>query len=182
MSGGVRAQEAGCQRFDLADVRLSIEGFDVIVVGALVNRAGSAAIAPEVYLKGPATARTLVLAAGAGESGGCPLADLPAPGARVLAALQWGVGGFAPPVASALFLIEDGVARSSASPPAVLPEADLVARIRAVTGQIAVPAADPSQGVSLDWRRVVLPVAGSALAIFVVALALMRIWHRIDPT
>ena len=178
--GNVRAQDDGCPRLDLTDLRFSLADFDAVVVGAVAERAGGVAILPEFWLKGAASAGAIPLAVGDGRD--CPLAPLPPAGTRALAALRREGTGYAPPPASALFVIADGVAVSGASPPARLPEAELVARIRAVTGQYAVPAAAPAEGASLDWVRVVAPVAGAILAIFAVSLLLMRLWHRIDPT
>lgn len=178
--GSARAQEQACPRLDLADLRFSLAEFDVVVVGAVAERAGGVAILPEAWLKGAASADAIPLAAGDGRD--CLSAPLPPAGARALAALRREGTGYAPPPASALFVISDGVAVNAASQPERLPEAELIARIRAVTGQYAVPAAAPAEGASLDWVRVVAPVAGAILAIFAVSLALMRLWHRIDPT
>ena len=178
-AGSARAQ-GGCPRLDLADLRFSLADFDAVVVGEVAERADGAAILPEAWLKGAASAEAVPLAAGGGS--GCPLAVMPPAGTRVLAALRRAGTGYEPPLASALFVIADGVAVNGASPPERLPEAGLTARIRAVTGQYAVPAATPAEGASLDWARVVAPVAGATLAILAVALALMRVWHRIDPT
>ena len=178
-AGSTRAQ-GGCPRLDLADLRFSLADFDAVVVGEVAERADGAAILPEAWLKGAASAEAAALAAGGGN--GCPLAAMPPAGTRVLAALRRAGTGYEPPLASALFVIADGVAVNGASPPERLPEAGLTARIRAVTGQYAVPAATPAEGASLDWARVVAPVAGATLAILAVALALMRVWHRIDPT
>ena len=179
-SGSARAQDGGCPRLDLADLRFSLADFDAVVVGTVAERAGGVAILPEFWLKGAASAGAIPLAAGDGR--GCPLAPPPPAGTRALAALRREGTGYAPPLASALFVIADGVAVNGASPPERLPEAELVARIRAVTGQYAVPAAAPAEGASLDWVRVVAPVAGAILAIFAISLVLMRVWHRIDPT
>lgn len=178
--GSARAQDGGCPRLDLADLRFSLADFDAVVVGAVAERADGVAILPEFWLKGAASAGAIPLAAGDGRD--CPLAATPPAGARVLAALRREGTGYAPPLASALFVIADGVAVNGTSPPERLPEAELVARIRAVTGQYAVPAAAPAEGASLDWVRVVVPVAGAILVIFAISLALMRVWHRIDPT
>lgn len=179
-AGSARAQGDECPRLDLADLRFSLADFDAVVVGEVTERAGVAAILPEAWLKGAASAEAVPLAAGDGN--GCPLAVMPPAGTRALAALRWGGTGYEPPLASALFVIADGVAVNGASPQERLPEAELTASIRAVTGQYAVPAATPAEGASLDWVRVAAPVAGATLAILAVSLALMRVWHRIDPT
>ena len=62
-----------------------------------------------------------------------------------------------------------------------LTEDDLVSRIREVSGQYAVLATDPSEGASVNWLGVVLPVALAAALILGIALVLLRIWHRIEP-
>ncbi len=178
--GSATAQDGPCPRLDLADLRFSLAEFDVVVVGEVAARADGLAILPEVWLKGAASAGAVPLATGDG--GECPLAATPPAGARALAALRREGTGFAPPPASALFVIADGVAVNGADPPERLPEAELIARIRAATGQYAVPAAAPAEGASLDWARVAAPVGGALLAIFAVSLVLMRVWHRIDPT
>jgi hypothetical protein len=45
-----------------------------------------------------------------------------------------------------------------------------------------VPAANQSEGASLDWVRVVLPTTIVVLIVFGIGLVLMRTWHRIDPS
>ena len=167
-----------CPHFDLDDLRASVEDVDVIVVGELVTSDGAPAIEPEVYLKGSAVTQALVLAAQASE---CQEAELPPAGARVVVALRRGAGGFQWPVPAALFAVQDGIATNGAEPAASLPEEDLVSRIRGVSGQYAVLAADPSEGASVNWLGVVLPVALAAAIILGIALVLLRIWHRIEP-
>jgi hypothetical protein len=63
-----------------------------------------------------------------------------------------------------------------------IPEAELVARVRSLTNQYAVPASSRGEGAGIDWTRTILPVGAALVAIFVIALFLMRIWHRIDPS
>ncbi|MCY3603797.1 MAG: hypothetical protein OXH12_12045 [Chloroflexi bacterium] len=167
-----------CPHFDLDDLFASIEDVDVIVVGELVTEAGAPAIAPEAYLKGPAIAEALPLS---DRPTDCDRAALPAEGARVLAALRREGGGFQWPVPAALFVIEEGVATNGDDAPVSLSEDDLVTRIREISGQYAVLATDESEGASIDWLRVVLPVTLAAIVILAIALVLLRIWHRIDP-
>ena len=167
-----------CPHFDLDDLFASIEDVDVIVVGELVTEAGAPAIAPEAYLKGPAIAEALPLSDSPTD---CDRAALPAEGARVLAALRREGGGFQWPVPAALFVIEEGVATNGDDAPVSLSEDDLVTRIREISGQYAVLATDESEGASIDWLRVVLPVTLAAIVILAIALVLLRIWHRIDP-
>ncbi len=167
-----------CPHFDLDDLRASVEDADVIVVGELVTLDGAPAVDPEVYLKGSAVTQTLVLA---GEASECEEAELPPAGARVVVALRREAGGFQWPVPAALFVVEDGIATNGAEPAASLPEEELVSRIREVSGQYAVLAVDPSEGASVNWLGVVLPVALAAAIILGIALVLLRIWHRIEP-
>ena len=172
-----RAHE-DCPHFDLDDLLASVEDIDVIVVGELVTEAGAPAIDPEAYLKGPAIAEALPLSDRPTE---CDRAVLPAEGARVLAALRREGGGFQWPVPAALFVVTGGVATNAGDNPVSLSEDDLVTRIREVTGQYAVLATDESEGASIDWLRVVLPVTLAGIVILAIALVLLRIWHRIDP-
>ena len=174
MGEAARAQD-DCPHFDLDDLFGSVEHADVIVIGELVTEAGAPAIAPEAYLKGSAIAGALPLS---DRPTGCERAVLPAEGARVLAALRREGSAFQWPVPAALFVVTDGVATNGA---VSLSEDDLVTRIREVSGQYAVLATDESEGASIDWLRVVLPVTLAAIVILAIALVLLRIWHRIDP-
>lgn len=178
LAGGTANAHEDCPHFDLDDLFASVEDVDVIVVGELVTVAGAPAIAPEAYLKGPAIAEALPLSDRPTE---CDRAVLPVEGSRVLAALRREGGGFQWPVPAALFVVEDGVATNGGDNPASLSEDDLVTRIREVSGQYAVLATDASEGASIDWLRVVLPVTIAAIVILAIALVLLRIWHRIDP-
>ncbi len=172
------AQEAEgvCPTFDLADLPLSLETVDVVVLGDLVDVDGTPAIAGEVFLKGSVRAHAVPLADGPAE---CPQAVLPAAGARVLAAVRQTPDGYLWPIPEALFVLTGGVATNG--PAVSLPEDDVISRIRDASGQYAVLATDPSEGVSIDWLRVVLPVVLAAAVILGISLVLLRIWHRIEP-
>ena len=61
-------------------------------------------------------------------------------------------------------------------------ESDLVQKVRAITGQYAVPAASQSEGAGIDWRNTVLPLSVALAFVFAIGLVLMRVWHRIDPS
>ncbi len=167
-----------CSHFDLADLRGSLDDADVVVVGELGSEAGLPAIAAELYLKGSAVRPILVLL---DHASGCARAELPPEGARVLAALRLESGGYQWPVPAALFVFADGRAVNGGAAPVSLPEDDLIARIRGVSGQYVVLATDASGGVSINWLGVVLPVTLAAALILGVALVLLRIWHRIEP-
>lgn len=176
--GGTARAHEDCPHFDLDDLWASVEDVDVIVVGEAVTVGGVWAVQPEAYLKGSALAQPLRLATAPSE---CARADLPPEGARVVVALRRDGGSFQWPVPAALFLVDDGTAVNAGDAPVSLPEDELVSRIREVTGQYAVLAADESEGASIDWLRVVLPVTLAAILILAIALVLLRIWHRIDP-
>ncbi len=176
--GGTASAHEDCPHFDLGDLRASIEDVDVVVVGEVAALEGAPAIAPEVYLKGSAVSGPLPLAEA---SSGCAAAELPPAGTRVVAGLRREGGGFQWPVPAALFAVEAGIATNGGEPPVSLPEDELVSRIRAVSGQYAVLATEPSEGASVNWLGVVLPVALAAAVILGIALALLRVWHRIEP-
>ena len=99
----------------------------------------------------------------------------------MLAPLRQGPVGALHPDIHTVFVLEDGRAVHPNGGESV-GEAELFEAIRGVTNQFAIPAASDSEGASIDWLRVVLPVAGAALGILVAGLLLMGIWHRIDPT
>ena len=167
-----------CPHFDLDDLRGSLDDVAIVVIGEMTTEAGSPAIAAEAYLKGAAAPPTLVLLDRPSE---CERAALPAAGARVLAALRLESGGYQWPVPAALFVLADGLAATAGESPVSLPEEELIARIRGVSGQYVTLAADASEGASINWLGVVLPVTLAAAVILGVALALLRIWHRIEP-
>jgi hypothetical protein len=176
-AGTARAHE-DCPHFDLDDLRASVDDVDVIVVGELVIVGSTPTVEPEAYLKGSAIAGPLVISNAPSE---CARAELPPEGGRVVVALRRDGRGFAWPVPAALFTVEGGTATNGGDAPVSLPEDELVSRIRGFSGQYAVLAGDASEGASIDWLRVVLPVTLAALVILGIALVLLRIWHRIDP-
>ena len=138
---------------------------------------GAPAIEPEAYLRGSAVAGPLPLLDGSE----CDQAAVPAEGSRVVVALRREGRGFQWPVPEALFVVENGIATNGGSNAVELPEDELVTRIREVSGQYAVLASDPSEGASIDWARVIVPVSLAAAIILAIALVLLRIWHRIEP-
>jgi len=172
----VRAHD-DCPHFDLDDLLASVEDADVVVIGVVGTFDGAPAIEPEAYLRGSAVAGPLPLLDGSE----CDRADVPAEGSRVVVALRREARGFQWPIPAALFVVEDGTATNGGDDPVSLPEDELVSRIRGVSGQYAVLASDPSEGASIDWARVVVPVALAAAIILAIALVLLRIWHRIEP-
>lgn len=178
VSGGAARAHEDCPHFDLDDLWASFEDVDVIVVGEVVDLGGAPAIQPEAYLKGSALAQPLRFSTAPSE---CERAELPPEGARVVVGLRRDGRTFQWPVPAALFVVEGGIATNGGDAPVSLPEDELVSRIREVSGQYAVLAADESEGASIDWLRVVLPVTLAAILILAIALVLLRIWHRIEP-
>lgn len=173
----VRAHE-DCPHFNLDDIRRSVEDVDIIVIGVMATKDFIRVIEPEVYLRGSAMTRSLELIE---KPSTCSRADLPSDGVRVLVGLRQDSGGFQWPTGDALFVVEDGMARVGGVHPVSLTENELVTLIREVSGQYAVVATDASQGVSINWLGVILPVCLSAMVILGIALFLLRIWHRIEP-
>ncbi|MGI8927321.1 MAG: hypothetical protein ACR2HN_11865 [Tepidiformaceae bacterium] len=100
-------------------------------------------------------------------------------GQRVLVFLQGSPLGPSWPYSNAVLTLQDGLVSYAGLD---APEDEIVARIRGITGQYAVPAASNDEGASIDWRTTVLPVTAALLLIFGIGLLLMRTWHRIDPS
>lgn len=176
------AQDASddCYVFDLAVLDESVAAADLIIV-ATVERAdaGSAALSPRAFLKGSVTATAIGLSRPV--DGQCPEANLRA-GERVLVILTATRDRNDWPGPSQVFALINGRATNQEASPVTVAEAELVERIRSVTGQYAVPAADEDEGASIGWLTTVLPVGLALALLFGVGLVLMRIWHRIDPT
>ncbi len=171
--------EADCAYFNLDDLRASVDDIDVIVVGEYVIVDGEVGVQPEAFLKGSAVSRHLPWSRAMTV---CDTARAPDKGSRVIVALRREGSEFAWPVRTALFVVEGGIATGFGDDaPVALSEDELVSRIREVSGQYAVLATDASEGASIDWLRVVLPVTLAAIVILAIALVLLRIWHRIDP-
>jgi len=156
-------------------VRLVPEA-ELIVIGEVTAVDGAGAtLRPEAFLKGPLSGKDIRLER---DSSGCPTAGLET-GAR---ALVFVFDADAPryPYVNEAYLLKDGHARMEGS--AELSEVEVVSAIRAVTGQYAVPAESESEGAGIDWRNTILPLGAALGVIFVIGLALMRVWHRIDPS
>jgi hypothetical protein len=161
---------------------------NMIVIGRVASiEADSAHIAPEAFLKGPASAAEIAIEGG--HHVGCASVELQ-PGQRVLLSLRADSDGV---VAWPLiddgpsYLLENGRAvsldpRNNQTVANAPTEANVVDHIRSITEQYAVPAASESEGASLDWVKVVVPTAIACLVVFGIGLYLMKIWHRIDPT
>lgn len=147
----------------------------VIVVGTVVSRDGrNLVFRPEAFLKGPASADEMRFT---GEEDTCTPAPLNA-GDR---ALIYVFDAAAPryPYQTEAFVLKDGHATMADD---VRTEVEVVAAIRAVTGQYAVPATSSSEGAGIDWGHTIIPLGAALAIIFVIGLVLMRVWHRIDPS
>ncbi|MGH2607697.1 MAG: hypothetical protein ACRDHF_01295 [Tepidiformaceae bacterium] len=147
----------------------------IVVVGRV--EAGEAPdtvnLAPEAFLKGPASSQPLTLRPG---WSGC-IAAL-APGSRLVVFLRedetW-------PGAGDIYALEEGRAITLVGTD-VGAEDEFLGRVRDITEQFAVPAANESEGEGIEWATTVLPIAVALGIVFVIGLFLMRIWHRIDPS
>ena len=172
---------------DIMPTRVELDAASIVVIGTVTTvDSESADLKPEAFLKGPTSAAQLVI--GGPVIIGCYRVALHS-GDRVLLTLSSDKGVLGWPLADGVgsYLLQDGRAvslntfnkQTAANAPT---EAAVVDHIRGITGQYAIPATSNSQGASLDWLKVVLPVALVTLAIFGIGLYLMKIWHRIDPT
>ncbi|MCC6382204.1 MAG: hypothetical protein IT304_06820 [Dehalococcoidia bacterium] len=152
-----------------------------LVVVASVSSAGNGAavLQPEAYLKGTASGGQLRLAEYTAP--GCDFPSL-APGQRILALLSESDGRLGWPTFSQLYVLADGRSVGGREQADAGTEAALVARVRALTDQYAVPAATKDEGVGVDWRATVVPVGLALAVVFAIGLVLMRVWHRIDPS
>ena len=149
----------------------------IILIGEVVSAdAAALVLRPEAFLKGPASAEDIRLAADT--SSGCPMANLAA-GQRALIYIGDAARPSYPLINQA-YLLQDGHAVMEGGE--TLTEVEAVAEIRAITGQYVVPAATEAEGAGIDWASTILPLGAALLIIFGIGLVLMRIWHRIDPS
>lgn len=164
---------------DAANLSPAALAANVIVVGTVVVApdGGPAVLRPEAFLRGSARRDDIALTT-AGRAD-CALAKF-TPGARVLAFLGGEDGMLWWPGPTQVWVLDGGQARSESGD--TRPEATLVNQIRALTGQYAVPAGGAGEGASLDWSGTVIPVGAALLVVLGLALVLMRLWHRIDPS
>jgi hypothetical protein len=158
-----------------------ITAADVIVLATVSEAdAGKATLTPNAYLKGPAQANEISLERPIAPTE-CELAEF-TPGSRVLVFLDSAGATMKWPDISQVYLLNDGDAVNGIAGAETTAESDLLQKIRSATNQYAVPAANQSEGASLDWVRVVLPTTVVVLIVFGIGLVLMRTWHRIDPS
>lgn len=168
-----------CREIDPARIDLAALP-PLILIGTAAAEGESLVIEPEGFLRGTASREPLRLAEAPFDPA-CAPAPL-RPGERYLLFLDVDAAGAHWPAAGAAFLLRDSRAtRLDGGLPAA-PEADVVSRVRAVTGQYAVPAREGQSGAGIDFRGTILPVGAILAAVFGIGLVLMRIWHRIDPS
>lgn len=167
-----------CAPFDLSALAPVVRESGAIVIAVVHAHDDTVSLMPQVYLKGPATERPIELGpASAAECEPAALVD----GSVVLAALSGGAGGTtAPwPAQGRTRLLATG--GTVPSDEALLAD-EIVAGIRGITGQFAVPAAETGSGIGFDVTGSILPVGLAMLFILAAGLVLMRLWHRIDPS
>ncbi len=166
-----------------------VEASPLIVLGT-VHTVGSGAVAdrgtldltPEAFLKGNPNLADVRLITTLPDPCRSPALSV-AVGARVLVMAQQTADGLAWPSSRAVYVLADGRARSlNKGDTSDVPEASLIARVRAQTNQYSVPATTSDEGAGIDWVKTVLPVGGAIAGLMVVSLLLMRVWHRIDPS
>lgn len=142
---------------------------------------GSFSVAPESFLRGPASSKPLRFERD-GPMMPCGQSGVSA-NDRVLIATPDGSEPFKWPFVEATFLLVNGEARSANPADRRLwSEAELVEKFRGQTDQFVVPAASDSEGQGIEWGSTVLPIGLALGIVFVIGLFLMRIWHRIDPS
>lgn len=192
---GAAVFSAGTPRYscdeplDDEELRLAVESASLIVVGRVDAIARQTApverdtlsIQPEAFLKGPATGAQLRFER-QGTASPCQYAEL-SEGDRLLVFAKERSEPFGWPAPNAAFRLHEGRAFSlNPADHRARTEVELVAAIRRITEQYAVPAASEDEGASIDWVSTVLPVGAGLLVIFLIGLVLMRLWHRIDPS
>lgn len=136
---------------------------------------------PEAFLKGPTSAREIRF--GSGLPGPCQASGAARTGDRLLLIANGDPEHAMFPEPERAYVLREGRATTLLRGDTTsTTEAELVSRIRTLTGQYAVPAGDDGESAGIDWGKTVLPVGFAVLALFGVGLVLMRIWHRIDPS
>lgn len=174
---------AECLDVDPAQPTAAVEAAKVIVIGTVheENGGGTVRIEPSAFLLGAASSDAIRPRPPSASAAACAPARL-SEGQRILAFLPAADGVLQWPSAGGVFWLEGGQATSGGESPETLPEVELTQKIRSVTGQYAVPAASSDEGAGIDWGHTVIPLGAALAVIFVIGLALMRVWHRIDPS
>jgi hypothetical protein len=177
----VSANAADCALLESDSLREATESASVILVANVVAapNADNVVLRPETYFKGAADGREFVLTRTGG--GECPDAKF-SPGDRILMLLSNNHNQLAWPDESRAFVLDSGTATNAGLERWSLSEDELSDRIRALTGQASVPAVPGDDGPTVDWVGTVLPLTAALLVVFAIGLAMMRVWHRIDPS
>jgi hypothetical protein len=189
--GGVDAAQVSCPGAPTdAEFAANVRAAGLIVIGSVsdagsdgtVTDRGWIEIRPEAFLKGNPSAAHIRFATSL--PGPCSEPTIStARGARVLVLAAPVDGQLAWPEPQFIYVLADGQARNkSKGDTTTVAEAELVERIRAVTGQVSFAAESSGEGAGIDWRSTVLPIGGACIVLMVVGLLLMRVWHRIDPS
>lgn len=149
---------------------------ELIVLGEIVSVDSSGAVLrPEAFLKGPLAGEDIRLER---DQSGCPFAPLELNQRALVFIYEADTPDY--PYSNQAYVLKDGHALMESSRP--LTEVEVVAAVRDITGQYAVPAANEDEGAGIDWQNTVLPLGVALAIIFVIGLLLMRVWHRIDPS
>jgi hypothetical protein len=181
-AGLANTEPGACLVVDPSSLGAAIVASRVIVIATVAESEPSSQVVlrPEAYLKGAARTGDLRLRY-PDPLPRCPLAQFDR-GVRLFIFLEEEAGTLAWPSVTEVYVLRDGLATVAGPVPDQRSEAELVAAVRAVTNQFAVPAAADAGGASIDWKGTILPIGGALAVVFVIALFLMRIWHRIDPS
>lgn len=165
-------------------VTQAVQSSTVILVASVkaLTPGEQVVLQPEVVLKGAVPNSAVEIPYPQSVPTGCRLASFTA-GTRVFVFLGSGDGHLLWPSSPQLFLLNGGAAVQQENQGlGAQTEAGLVALVRDITNQYAVPAQTKSEGAGIDWMKTVLPVGAALLVVFAIGLWLMKIWHRIDPT
>lgn len=165
----------------------AVEASSVITVARVqsVEPESHAVLVPEALLKGSTSQKALVLRYPESDAERCSPPAVFTPGMRVLAFLTGKDGGLYWPAPDQVFVLDSGKVVQQGDGGGGWPvrtEQQFTSEVRGITGQYVVPAANPSEGASIDWVKTVIPVTVALLIVLGIGLYLMRIWHRIDPT
>lgn len=147
----------------------------VIVIGTVESRDGrTMTLRPEAFLKGPASSELMQFR---GVEDTCAPAPLRAGDRTLIYVFDAAAPRY--PYVNEAYLLRDGSAILGEEQRT---EGEVVAAIRGVTGQYAVPVSSRSEGAGIDWSHTVVPLGLALGVVFIIGLVLMRVWHRIDPS
>ncbi len=149
---------------------------ELILIGEVVEDTEALLVLrPEAFLKGPVSGEDVRFE---GQLFSCTQSNV-VEGDRALV-FVYDASHPTVPLITDVYILREGRAQRGDEPP--ISEVQLVNEIRTITEQYAVPAASESEGAGIDWQTTVLPLGAALAIVFVIGLALMRVWHRIDPS